>query len=215
MKKIIILGATGNCVDILDTIFTINQEKDTYECVGFLDDDKASWGKEIYGVKVLGPLSSAAKYSETCYFVNGIGSASNFKKKEEIISKTNIPLSRFETIIHPSANVSNMAQIGKGTVILQGVTIAANVKINNHVMVLPNSVVSHDTIIHDYSSITGGVCISGSVTIGKSCYLGTNCSIINNITIGDYSLIGMGSVVLKSVPDNSVMAGSPAKKLKR
>jgi sugar O-acyltransferase (sialic acid O-acetyltransferase NeuD family) len=215
-KKIIILGTGGNCVDILDTINEINDFKrnNPYECVGFLDDDDRKWGEELYGVKVLGPLQAARK-QEDCFFVNGIGSTSNFWRKQQIISKAGIPLERFETIIHPTASVSRMSQLGWGTVILQNVTIASNVKIGNHVIVLPNSVVSHDDIVDDYTCVAGGVCISGNVEIGQSCYLGTNSAIVSDVKIGSYCLIGMGSVVLTDVPDNAVMVGNPARFLRK
>jgi sugar O-acyltransferase (sialic acid O-acetyltransferase NeuD family) len=214
-KKIIILGTGGNCIDILDTINDINSHLQVhkYECIGFLDDNKLNWGKEVYGVKVLGPLDSAGKFSDA-YFVNGIGNQFNFWKKEAIISKTGLLLERFETIVHPSASISRMAKLGFGTVIFQNVTITSTVKIGHHVIILPNTVISHDDMIGDYTCITGGVCISGSVKIGKSCYLGTNSAIMEGITIGDYCLVGMGSVVLKSIPDNNVVGGNPAKFLR-
>jgi sugar O-acyltransferase (sialic acid O-acetyltransferase NeuD family) len=215
-KKIIILGTGGNCIDILDTINTINASGriGSYECVGFLDDNQQNWGKEYFGVPVLGPLNSAQKYSDH-FFVNGIGSQSNFWKKGSIIAKTTIPDERFETIIHPSASVSSMARLGNGTVVFQNVTITSNVKIGKHVIILPNSVLSHDDIIGDYTCITGGVCISGGVTVGHSCYLGTNSAIIGNVNIGNYCLIGMGSVVLDSVDDNLVVVGNPARFLRK
>jgi len=209
MKEIIILGTNGNCIDILDTINEINSISPKYKCLGFLDDNPDNLGKEYYGIKVIGPLSQATIFNDA-YFVNGISSSHNFWNKKSIIQKTMIPLERFETIIHPTASVSKLSQIGFGTVILQNVTIASNVKIGNHVIILPNSIISHDDIIGDFTCITGGVCVSGGVTIGESCYLGTNCSIIGDIHIGDYSLIGMGSNVIKSVRENSVMIGNPA-----
>jgi sugar O-acyltransferase (sialic acid O-acetyltransferase NeuD family) len=215
-KKIIILGTGGNCIDILDTIHTINQanSNQSYECAGFLDDNKQTWRKEYYGVPVLGPLNSAYKYNDH-FFINGIGSQYNFWRKRKIIASTNIPDERFETLIHPTASVSSMAQLGSGVVVFQNVTITSNVKIGNQVIVLPNSVISHDVVIGDYTCITGGVCISGGVTIGHSCYLGTNSSIIGNIRIGNYCLVGMGSVVLETVDDNQVVVGNPAKFLRK
>jgi sugar O-acyltransferase (sialic acid O-acetyltransferase NeuD family) len=215
-KKIIILGTGGNCIDILDTINDINaiSRKPKYQCIGFLDDNENNWGREFYGVKVLGALDSASSYGE-CSFVNGIGSPFNFWRKKEIISKTQISYDRFETIIHPSASVSSMAYLGDGTVVLQHVTITSNVRIGNHVIILPNSVISHDDVIGDYTCITGGVCISGGVSIGHSCYLGTNSAIIGNIKIGDYCLVGMGSVVLDSIGDNTVVVGNPAQFLRK
>lgn len=216
MKTLIILGTAGNSIDILDTINDINdfQKQSVYQCVGFLDDNNAHWGKEVHGVKVLGPLHSATQYGD-CYFVNGIGSPFNFWRKEEIIAKTNLSVNRFETIIHPTASVSKMSRLGFGTVIFQNVTITSNVKIGNHIIVLPNTVISHDDIIDDYTCIAGGVCISGEVQIGKLCYLGTNCSIKHNINIGNNVLVGMGSVVLSNIPENTVVVGSPARFLRK
>ena len=211
MKPIIILGTGGNCIDILDTINEINlaSRQSIYECVGFLDDERDNWGKEFFGVKVLGPLETANDHQESC-FVNGIGSPFNFWRKNEILARAGIPDDRFETIVHPTASVSKMAKLGFDTVILQQVTIGSNVSIGNHVIVLPNTVISHDSSVGDFTCIAGSVCISGGTKIGKSCYLGTNSSIIGNITIGDKCLVGMGSVVLGDVEANSAVVGSPA-----
>lgn len=215
-KKIIILGTGGNCIDILDTINDINAATDVkrYECVGFLDDNAQNWGKEYYGVKVLGALDIAPQYPD-CFYINGIGSPLNFWKKNAIIAKTNIPDERFEILIHPTASVSTMAHLSHGTVIFQNVTITSNVQIGKHVIILPNSVISHDDIIGDYTCIASGVGISGGVTIGQSCYLGVNCALIGNITIGNNCLVGMGSVVLNNIEANSVVVGNPARFLRK
>lgn len=215
MKKIVILGTGGNSVDILDTLEDINRQasKNIYQCVGFLDDNERLWGKELHGVQVIGSLAAASELRD-CLFVNGIGSPENFWKKESIVAKTGVALERFETIVHPTASVSRMAQLGLGTVVFQNATITSNVQVGNHVIILPNSVVSHDDIIGDYSCITGGVCISGEVKVGKSCYLGTGSVVRGGAEIGDYCLIGMGSVVLGNIPDNSVVVGNPARLLR-
>lgn len=212
MKSIVILGTAGNCIDILDTINDINEAQSThrYQCVGFLDDNPLTWGREIRGVKVLGSLDQAARFTDV-FFVNGIGSPQNFWLKESIISKTQLPPDRFETIIHPSASVSRMSEIGAGTVVFQNVTVTSNIRIGRHVIVLPNTVISHDDTIEDYTCIAGGVCISGEVRIGRSCYLGTNSAIRGKVQIGDYCLVGMGSVVLNDIPGNSVVQGVPAR----
>ena len=214
-KKLIILGVGGNCIDILDTAICINarEGREVYRCVGFLDDNKETWGKEISGIKVLGALNSATGYAD-CFFVNGIGSSINFPGKADIISKTRIPLDRFETLVHPSAVVSKMACLGSGTIILQNVTVASDVIIGNHVIILPNSIVSHGCLINDYVCIAGGACISGGVKIDQSSYIGTNSTLIGNITIAQHCLVGMGSVVIKSVAENSVVVGNPAKFLR-
>ena len=51
--------------------------------------------------------------------------------------------------------------------------------------------------------------------IGNNVTCGANVSIIGDITIGDNVIIGAGSVVVKSVPSNCIVAGVPAKIIKR
>jgi sugar O-acyltransferase (sialic acid O-acetyltransferase NeuD family) len=215
MTRIVILGTGGNCIDILDTIGDLNGAAgmERYRCIGFLDDNRTRWGTEIHGVTVLGPLASAQDLRE-CAFVNGIGSSGNFWRKRQIIETTGIPPERFETIVHPSASVSRLSHLDQGTVVFQHVTITSNVRVGRHVIILPGTVISHDDVIGDYTCIAGGVCVSGCVEIGQSCYLGTNAAIRDHCTIGEYSLVGMGSVVVASVPRNSVVVGNPARFLR-
>lgn len=52
-------------------------------------------------------------------------------------------------------------------------------------------------------------------TIGNNVSLGANVTIVGDITIGDNVVIGAGSVVVKDVPDNCVVAGNPARIIKK
>lgn len=53
------------------------------------------------------------------------------------------------------------------------------------------------------------------VVIGKNVWIGNNTIILPGVHIGDNSIIGAGAVVTKSVPDNVVFAGVPAKFVKK
>lgn len=216
VRDLVILGMGGNCIDILDTVHEINRNRarPLLRCIGFLDDDPATWGNRFHGVEVLGPLASAPEHRGAC-FVNGIGSPKNYWKRPAIVRSTGVPDDRFVTIIHPTASVSGLARLGHGCVVLQHATITSNVVIGNHVIILPNSIISHDDVIGDHTAIAGGVCVSGGVKVGHSCYLGTNSSVIGNVSIGNRCLVGMGSVVLDDVMDDLVVAGNPARVLRR
>ena len=51
--------------------------------------------------------------------------------------------------------------------------------------------------------------------IGDNVYLGANVCVIGNIRIGNNVIVGAGAVVVKDVPDNCIVAGNPAKIIKR
>jgi acetyltransferase-like isoleucine patch superfamily enzyme len=50
--------------------------------------------------------------------------------------------------------------------------------------------------------------------IGAGVYVGDRCSIMGGVTIGDGAVVAANSVVLDDVPDNTVVAGAPARVVK-
>jgi acetyltransferase EpsM len=216
MHKIVLLGATGGCVDILDTILDINAAapKPSYDVLGFLDDRAELQGTEVLaGARVIGPFSAAQDHSD-CLFVTGIGSPYNYWRRGDVIDALGLAPERFATIVHPRASISSSARLGFGTVIHQNATVTTGAKIGNHVLVLPNAVISHGDEIGDFTIVNAGVCMGGDVRIGRSCYLGARSAVRQNVTIGDRSQIGMGSVVLNDVAPGAVVVGNPARFLR-
>lgn len=53
--------------------------------------------------------------------------------------------------------------------------------------------------------------ITSHITIGDNVYIGNNVLILPGVTIGNNVIVGAGSVVSKSIPDDSVVVGVPAK----
>ena len=49
----------------------------------------------------------------------------------------------------------------------------------------------------------------------KGASIGSGCTILANITIGENALVGAGSVVTKDVPPNTIVAGNPARVLRK
>lgn len=57
--------------------------------------------------------------------------------------------------------------------------------------------------------------VSSPVSIGNNVWIGENVSVLMGARIGDGCIVGAGSVVTKSFPDNCIIVGSPAKIIKR
>lgn len=104
-----------------------------------------------------------------------------------------------------------------------GIHISPKTKIGDNLSIWHGTglIVNENTIIGDNVTLrhntTIGNAHSGgpSPIIGDNVNVGANCVIIGGITIGDNSIIGAGSVVIKDVPSNTVVAGNPAKVIKQ
>lgn len=211
-KKIIILGATGGCFDIVNLINDINSKNSEkkYQICGFLDDKINQ--KEIQNIKIIGKFRDIKKYKNKYYFATAIGNSKNFRNIKNILEKLKINKKRFITLIHPNATISKLSSIGFGCLIFQNVTISTNVIIKDFVQVLPNTVINHDSLIGSYCKINTGCNISSEVKIGNYCYLGAGSIIKERTNINQGNLIGIGSLVLKSISKkNKIFYGSPAK----
>ncbi|MET3978614.1 putative colanic acid biosynthesis acetyltransferase WcaB [Mucilaginibacter sp. UYP25] len=85
--------------------------------------------------------------------------------------------------------------------------------VNPGVKIGKNCILRHCTTLGNKKSAEGDY-NSGCPVIGDNVDIGANVCVIGPITIGNNVMIGAGSIVVKDVPSNCVIAGNPAKVLK-
>ena len=154
------------------------------------------------------PVSTEVPETIDNRFVISIGSNRIRKKIAEELKVD------YETLIHPKSNLSTRVVIGKGTVVMAGVSVNSSSKIGNHVILNTNCSIDHDCIIEDYAHISPNVALAGNVQVGEGSHIGIGASIIQGIKIGKWCTIGAASVILKDVPDNAVIVGNPGSIIK-
>ncbi len=102
-------------------------------------------------------------------------------------------------------------RIGKGSRIHAGCFLEMTV-IEDHVFVGPCVVFTDDP--HPMGCPSYKECLGG-VTVRTLAKIGANCTLLPGVEIGRNSLIGAGSVVVRSIPEGVVAAGVPAKVIKK
>lgn len=103
--------------------------------------------------------------------------------------------------------IENDVTIGNNVTIKCGVYLWDGIKIENNVFIGPSATFTND--IFPRSKNTKYIQQKILLKIGSS--IGANATILGGITIGEYALIGAGSVITKDVPDFAIAFGNPGK----
>jgi len=127
---------------------------------------------------------------------------------------------RFARIVAPSAVICADAEIAEGLFVNQMGMILAGARIGRQFRCGQCSYVSHDCEIGDHVTFAGRVSCNGHVRIEDDVFVGSGAVIRDGrpgdpLVIGAGAVIGMGAVVIRSVPPGAVMVGNPARPLQR
>ena len=132
----------------------------------------------------------------------------------------------FDFVNMYDCEIGDNSRVGAFVEVQRGVKIGKNVKVSTHTFICEGVTIEDNVFVgHNVSFIndrypratTGGKlqtaqdweCIPTLVKQGAS--IGTSATILCGITIGEYSIVGAGSVVTKDVPANTIVSGVPAR----
>lgn len=123
------------------------------------------------------------------------------------------------TRIGPFVEVQKNAFIGKNckiqshTFICEGVTIEDEVFVGHGVMFINDKFPSSVNESGDLQTEADWQVVP--TRIKKRAAIGSNATILCNVTVGENAVVGAGSVVTRDVPDRAVVAGNPARILRK
>ncbi|WP_447017671.1 acetyltransferase [Shewanella algae] len=206
MKDLIVIGGGGFAKEVVWLAEDCNRRVQ-----GVLDDNEGAHGSDVQGAKVLGSISSWTEYQD-CEFVIAIGSP---RTRELVLNKMLVSgKPKFTTLVHPSVKLSNTVSIGVGSIICAGTILTTDIKLGEHNILNLNVTVGHECILEDFVTIAPMAAVSGNVTVRSLVEVGTGAVIRQGLEIGAGAMLGMGGVLTKNIPGNTIFAGNPAKKLK-
>jgi 2,3,4,5-tetrahydropyridine-2,6-dicarboxylate N-acetyltransferase len=122
-----------------------------------------------------------------------------------------------------------------------GVTIREKVEIGENVVIMMGAVINIGSVIGEGTMIDMNAVLGGRATVGKNCHIGAgtvlagvvepasatpvivedgvligaNCVVLEGVRVGKGSVVAAGSVVVEDVPEGVVVAGTPAKIIKK
>ncbi|MEI1255742.1 UDP-3-O-(3-hydroxymyristoyl)glucosamine N-acyltransferase [Blautia sp. JLR.GB0024] len=165
--------------------------------------DEVVTGKNCYidtGVKLLGRVILGDNVVIRANTVVGADGLTTMRKADG--SSATIP--QFGGVI-----LEDKVQIGANTVIARGAIDDTVVHTDSKVD--SSCFISHNVQIGAHSFIVGETIMFGSSSTGERAYISGNSTIREGHHVGNKSLVGMGSVVVKNVPDGAIVKGNPAK----
>ena len=210
VQKVVVYGAGGHGKVVADIL----EKRGDHEIVGFLDDDEALWGAEVYGYEVLGGadrLPDLFSYGVQ----NGIVAIGDNYTRARCVERLRDVGFELISAIHPTVVMARGARIGRGCSIMAYVHLSPEAVVGENSIICVNSNVSHSTVIGDFVLISGGVHFAGGVQVGDFTLIGVGAAIAPNVRIGRGVVIGAGASVISDIPDNATAVGVPAKVLER
>jgi acetyltransferase-like isoleucine patch superfamily enzyme len=140
----------------------------------------------------------------------------------------NVKLSRFINLY--GCQVGDNTKIGAFVEIQKNASVGKNCKISSHTFICEGVTIEDDVFIgHGVTFIndsypratTGGKLQTESdwkvetTLIKKGASIGSGVTILANVTVGENAIVGAGSMVTKDVPANAIVAGNPARVLRK
>jgi 2,3,4,5-tetrahydropyridine-2-carboxylate N-succinyltransferase/tetrahydrodipicolinate N-acetyltransferase len=134
-----------------------------------------------------------------------------------------LDLSTVDARIEPGAVIREGARIGKDCIIMMGAVINIGAEIGQGTMVDMNAVIGSRAVIGRNCHISAGAVIAGvleppskkPVVIEDKVLVGANAVVLEGVKVGKGSVVAAGAVVLEDVPPGLVVAGVPAKVIRK
>jgi acetyltransferase-like isoleucine patch superfamily enzyme len=115
--------------------------------------------------------------------------------------------------VQKNARIGRRCKVSSHTFICEGVTIEDNVFVGHGVTFINDSYPRATNAEGNLQ--TGDDWKVERTLVKKGASIGSGSTILANVTIGENAIVGAGCVVTKDVPANSIVAGNPARLLRR
>jgi len=169
-----------------------------------------------------GYIDAEVVIGKDCYIGAGVKIMGRAKIGNNVVIRENsvIGADGLSTMRKPDGSPATIPQFG-GVILEDGVQIGANTVIaraaiddtvlHEGTKVDNSAFISHNVELGKYTFVVGETIMFGSSSTGECAYISGNSTIREGHHVGAHAMVGMGSNVVKNVPDGAVVKGNPAK----
>ncbi|WP_025739887.1 FAD/NAD(P)-binding protein [Aquimarina pacifica] len=210
MKTAVIIGAGTQ-----GQVYASYLKEAGINLIGFMDDNPDLLGKEVIGIPVLGKytdlfLDEFKEKIQDVYCPIGINSV-----RIEYLSTLKKEGYGIPGFLHHTVSIAPDVILGEAVYMLAGNSVMPHTTIGNYVMINSGSTIAHHATLEDGVFMSSGVNIGALIHVKRNAYIGMGVTAMTGIKeIGEETLIGAGTVIIRDVPDYVVLAGNPGRVLR-
>ena len=194
MDSIILLGAGGHAASCIDVIESQNK----YKVFGLLAEKPGTDLSNRYPI-----LGSDAKLGEllehTRNVLVAVGQIETADLRRSLYGSALSMGAEFPIICAVFSYVSRVADIGDGTIVMNGAVVNARAAIGVNSIINSCALIEHDVVVGDHCHISTGALINGGVKIGHGSFIGSGAVLREGVVIGDDKFIKAGQIVGKDI----------------
>ncbi len=214
-KKLVIFGDSNILSDLFDCALAnhIDIHKVVLHLPQAVGERDVSLAQRLAALQIVGqqvqvqPLDEFVPGADEIYLL-GPTTPTRLVLANEVAQRFGLA---FVTLVHPTAYVSPLAQLGQGVFVGANSVVGPGVVLGEHVFVNRGVTIGHDTKIGAFSRIQPGSNLGGLSHIGCGVTVAIGATVIERLRIGDNAFIGAGAVVTEDVLANVLVVGIPAK----
>ncbi len=180
---------------------------DRWQVVGFIDDGHA--GEMLFGLPVF--AGDAYDVRLTRNAIMAVGYPATRRQMVERLAPLELDWCSY---IDRRGMVGREAVIGRGAIVLSFAMVASGVRIGDFAYVSSYANVGTGSVIGAFTSVLMGATVGESV-IGDDCVLGMRSGCLDFATLGDGVTLAPYTLVRKPIPAGALVAGSPARIVRR
>ena len=206
----LVLGARGHAIEILQVLEHIGEEQ-----VCFYDDVSPDAPTHLFDhYPVLRSADEARDHLRyDSRVVLGIGGG---QLRERLAQRALEWGGILHSVVSPTARLGrHRVVMGAGLNVMDGVLITNEVSVGEGTLLNARATLHHNVVVGRYCEISPGAQLLGHVRVGDFSQVGAGAVVLPRVTIGQGATVGAGAVVVRDVLDYEVVAGVPARVIRK